>query len=299
MNWLFFAILAPFIFALSVDIDKYILEKEISDYKGMPIYSAIVAPIFGVLLWIFTGFPILSFQDTILIIFTGMLTIWGLASYFKALLSDEASKITILFQITPVMTLIMSYLFLKDGLTFNQLVGFALIFLATVGVSFNKKETGFNLSSTFFLILLTDFLWALAYVLFKFVVDGSSFSKVVSYESFGIGIGGLVLYLLFPSIKEAFLKTNKKIAKRVLVLVFMNEGLFVLARLFTYLAISLGPVALVTVVGGTQVFIAIMYGWVLTLIAPKIFKEDISKKGLTKKISMAMLVLIGLWFVQI
>lgn len=298
MNWLFFALLAPLIYAIVVDFDKYILEKQISDYRGMPIYSAIVAPIFGLLLWIITGFPVLNFRDTTLVIFTGMLTLWGLATYFKALSKDEASKITFLFQITPLITLIMSYLFLKQSINSTQLLGFLLILIATIGVSLNRNQVGFKLSSTFFLILLTDFLWASAFVLFKFVVDGSSFSKVVSYESFGIGLGGLVLYKLFPSIRRVFTKTNKKIHKKVLGFVFVNEGLFVLSRLCTYLAISLGPVALVDVVGGTQVFFAILYGWILTLIAPKIFQEEISGEGLFKKISMGVLVLVGLWLVQ-
>src|SRR3990167_11444305 len=111
MNWLFYALLAPAIYAVVVYVDKYILEKQIRDYRGMPIYGAIAAPLFGVLLSIITGFPILDFKNTLLILFTGILTIFGAATYFKALSNDEASKITILFQLTPVMVLIMSYLF--------------------------------------------------------------------------------------------------------------------------------------------------------------------------------------------
>lgn len=299
MNWLFFALLAPAVYAIVVFVDKYILEKEVTDYLGMPIYSAVIAAIFGVLIWIGTGFPQLSLRDSILIIFTGILTVFGLASYFKALASDEASKITILFQMTPVITLILSYFLLGDKLSFPQFVGFMLILISTIGISVNKSVKKFYFSSVFFLILLTDFLWAFAFVLFKFVTETNSFTDVISYESLGMGVGGFILYNLFPSIKHAFEKTNKKVGSRVFWFIVINEGVFLISRLLTYLAISKGPVALVDVIGGTQVIFALVYGFALTKIFPKIFREDISKKGLSKKLIIVVLVILGLGLIQI
>lgn len=298
MDWLFYALLAPAVYAVVVYIDKYILERQIKDYRGMPIYGGIAAPIFGVLLWFITGFPILDLQNTALILLTGVLTIFGAATYFKALSNDEASKITILFQLTPVIVLVMSYLFLREGISSIQLFGFLLILFATIGAEFNKGDFKIDWSSSLFLILVTDFFWASSFVLFKFVVGEYSFSEVVSFESFGMGIGGLILFTFVPSIRKAFLKTNKALAKKVLAFVFLNEGVFVLAKLCTFYAISLGSVALVEVVAGTQVFFAIFYGWILTRIAPKIFQEDISKKGLYQKLAMGSFVLLGLWLIN-
>jgi drug/metabolite transporter (DMT)-like permease len=298
MNWLFFALLAPAIYAIVVSFDKYILERQVKDYRGMPIYGAISGTLFGFLLWVITGFPILDFYNTILIIFTGVLTIFGAATYFKALSNDEASKITILFQFTPVIVLILSYLFLKEGINSVQLMGFLLILFATIGAEFNKKQFKFGLSSSLILILITDFFWALSFVLFKFVVGEYSFSEIVSFEGFGWGIGGVILWLFFPSIRNAFVKTNRAMGKKIVSLVFLNESIFVLAKLCSFYAISLGSVALVEVVAGTQVFFAIFYGWVLTTVAPRIFKEDISRVGLYKKILMGILVLAGLWLIK-
>lgn len=298
MNWLFFALLAPAVYAIVVFIDKYILEKEITDYRGMPIYSAAVAAIFGSAIWVVTGFPFLALTDTLLVILTGILTIWGVALYFKALSDNEASKLTFLFQMTPIITLILAYFFLGDKISSRQIFGFLLVLISTLGISVYKGLRKIHLSNAFLLILLTDFLWASAYTLFKFVADTNSFNKIISYESWGIGLGGLILYFLFPSIKKAFVNTNRRIKKRVFGLIIINEGFFLASRLLTYLAISMGPVALVNVVGGTQVLFAILYGLILTLIAPKIFQEDITKGGLSKKIVLASLVLLGLWLVQ-
>lgn len=298
MNWLWFALLAPAIYAAVVFVDKYILIKEVKDYQAMPIYSAIIATVTGSIIWILTGFPLLSFQDTLIILLTGILTISAAAFYFRALSEGEVSKITILFQLTPLITLALAYVFLRESITINQLLGFILILIVTIGVALNKGQENFKPSSTFGLILISDLFWALALVLFKFVNETNSFAKIVSFEGWGIGLGGIILYYFFPSVKNAFLKTNKRIKKRVLGIVFINESFYLLGRLLTYFAISLGPVALVSVVGGTQVFFAILYGWILTIFAPKIFKEDVSKRSLSKKMVMAALVLLGLWLVQ-
>lgn len=298
MNWLLFALLAPAIYAAVVFVDKYILVKEVKDYRGMSIYSSIIASIFGCIIWIATGFPFLNFQDTSIILFTGILTTFGAALYFNALSKGEVSKITILFQITPLIILILAYFLLKESITSNQLLGFILILISTIGVSLEKRKGNFKLSSTFILILLADLFWALALVLFKFVTETNSFAKIVSFESWGIGLGGVILYYFFPSVREAFLKTNKKLKKRVLGIIFINESFYLLGRLLTYFAVTLGPVALISVVGGTQVFFAILYGFLLTTIAPKIFQEDISREGLFKKIILGGLVLFGLWLVR-
>src|SRR3989344_8973735 len=137
MDWLFYSLLAPAVYAVVVFIDKYILEKRVADYRGMPIYSSVVAGIFGALIWVVTGFPSLSFGDSLVVLFTGILTIFGLAFYFKALSKDEASKITILFQLTPIITLLLAFFLLNSEVSMTQLVGFFIILFSTISISFS------------------------------------------------------------------------------------------------------------------------------------------------------------------
>jgi len=300
MNWLFFAILAPAVYSIVNFTDKYIVEREVIDYRGMPIYGTIMGLIFGTLFWIGSGFPIISTRDTLLVVFTGMLTIWGAALYFKAISDEAASKIIILFQMSPVLTLLLSFLFLKEVISLKQLLGFVLILTSAIGVSLkkqNKISDGFKLSSSFFLILLTDLMWATSNVIFKFVIDINSFSKVVAYESWGLGIGGLLLYLFFPRIRTAFLHSIKTVRKLALGVIFFNEGVFVVGKLLTFLAVSMGPVSLVSVIGSTQVFFGVFYGFVLAKIAPSTFEEDISRKGMLKKLLFATLIFFGIFLV--
>jgi transporter family protein len=294
MSWLFYAILSPAVYSIVNFVDKYILSKQIRDYCGMSMYASIMALIFGTSFWIFTGFPKMSANDAILVIISGILTLWAQALYFKVLSSEQTSKVIILFQMGPVITLLLSFLFLKEVITFKQFIGFIAILASTVGVSLKNDDLRFKLDSSFFLILINQILWSTGAVLFKFVVDDNSFVKVVAYESWGIALGGLLLFTFSSIIRQAFLKTLKTLKKSALGFVFLNEGIFVIGRLLTFLAISLGPLYLVSVLSSTSVFFGIFLGLILTLLWPKIFQEDTSIKGVIKGLAFASLAFIGI-----
>jgi bacterial/archaeal transporter family protein len=295
MNWLFFAILSPAIYALVNFVDKHLVSNEIKDYKAMPIYTSVVAFFAGTLFWILTGFPLLGAKDGAIVILTGMIAAWSLFLYFKALADEETTTIIILFQTLPIMSLIFAYIFLGETITPKQFLGFVLIISAAIGITFKPKTKGEKiLSKAFFLILLYNILWALSGVLIKFAINANSFSKILSYESWGIALGGTLVFLLFPGIRKAFLVNIKTIRRRTVNIIIVNEGLFVLAKSLGFYAFSLGPVALVSVLTSTQVFFGILYGFILTKSFPKLFKEDISSEGLTKKIGLSILVVLGI-----
>src|SRR3989344_629700 len=294
MSWLFFALLSPVVYTINNFIDKYVVSREVKDYGGMPIYSAIASFVFGTVFWIASGFPQLSFKDGLLIIMSGMFTVWAVAFYFKALSDEATSKIIILFQMGPVLMLISSYLFLRDFITLSQFLGFILIMVAVIGVSVERVNMTFKLSSVFFLILANQVFWTAAGILFKFVVESNSFVKVVAYESWGIALGGFALFTLFASIRKSFIGTLFTIKKYAFGIIFFNEGIFLTARLLSFYAISLGPIALVSVLGSASVFFAILLGWILTLFWPKVFNEDVSKQGLFKKVALSILAFLGI-----
>jgi drug/metabolite transporter (DMT)-like permease len=298
MNWFILALLAPAIYTVVNFIDKYIVEKKVKDYRGMPIYGSIVALIFGTAVWLLTGMPLLSLRDGLIVITTGILSMYGFALYFNALSKSQTSYIIALFQMMPILSLILSFLVLGEMISLQQLLGFVAVLGSVIALSINKESKGFKIDSAFYLILLADAFFALSGVLIKFTLNANSFSKILSYESWGLFLGGLSLYLLLPNVRRAFWESFNTVGKKILVVMFINEAIFVVSKSLTFLAISLGPVALVSVLGGTQVFYGLAYGWILTLIAPSIFNEDISKEGLVKKIVLTITLFIGLWLVS-
>ncbi len=297
MNWIVSALFAQSVITVVIFIDKYIVSKEVNDYRGMPIYTTIMGFVAGAVFWIISGFPILALRDAIIVIATGMLTIWAAALYFEAVSLEDASKLTLLFQMSPAFTLIMAVLFLKENISFSQLLGFVLIFGAAIWVSVEKGNQKFKLSRTFWLILIVDLMWAVAAILIKFALDANSFAKILSFESWGLGIGGTILYFGFSSIRDAFHESIRTVRRRALGIMFANEGIFVIAKSINYFAYSIGPAALVSVVGSTSVFFGILYGLVLTLFVPKLIKENILTEEMSKKLFAAIMLISGLWLV--
>jgi drug/metabolite transporter (DMT)-like permease len=254
-----------------------------------------VAFIAGVLFWFATGQPILEARDALIVLTTGVITVWSLFLYFKALADEETTTIIILFQTLPIFSLIFGYFILGETISPMQFVGFILVIAAALGVTMKPKIKGERIiSKAFFLILIFNIMWALAGVLIKFAINANSFSEILSYESWGIAIGGALVFIFVPSIRRNFMKNLKQIKARVLTILFVNEGIFVIAKSISFSAFAMGPVALVSVLNSTQVFYGILYGVFLTKALPKLFKEDVSRSGIVKKIGFAVIMFLGI-----
>ena len=147
-------------------------------------------------------------------------------------------------------------------------------------------------------MLISDLCWTAAYIIFKFVSGNNDFVSLLAYESAGWTIGGAIVFILWREARTAFFETTRTVSKSTLAIIALNESIYILAKLLVYLAIALGTVSIVSVLGSTQVFFAIATGWILTLIAPKIFKEDITAKGLLTKFFLGIIVLVGIILVS-
>ncbi len=296
-SWLFYAILSPVVFAAINFVDKYLLESRVKNYLGMPIYSSIAGLLFGTMAWVYLGFPLLNIIDGILVLVTGVLSIIALVVYFQALSDEETSSVIILFQLTPVFSMVLSFLFLGEVITLKQFLGFTLIILAAIGASLKLKNNKFEISKAFWLIFACDIIWALTNVIFKFVSEENSFGSLLVYEGWGFGLGGIILWQLFPKIKAAFLENFHESGLFVSFIIFINEALYVIARLVTYYAITLGSVTLVSVIGSTQVFFGVIYGIILSIFLPKIFSEDVKISSIGKKLLLAVLAFFGIYII--
>ena len=298
MNWITLSLLAPAIYTVVNFIDKYVVEHKVRDSRGMPIYGTIVAVLFGTSVWLLGGMPTLSGRDGTLILLSGIVSMWGFALYFYALARSQTSYIIALLQTTPVFTLILSQLILDEPLSRLQLAGFVVVFAAIIGLSIDKVERKIKIDKAFWAIIVANILFAVASIIVKYTVDLDGFVPILAYESWGLVIGGIVLYVGFKNVRRAFWKSFREVGNSTLAVMFFNESLFVVSKAITFLAISLGPVALVNVLGGTQVFYGFVYGVALTLLFPQFFHEDTSPREVVKKLVFSSILFIGIWLLS-
>ena len=177
MSWIFYALLAPAVYSVINFTDKYIVEKELKDYSCVPVFSGIVAIVFGTCFWFFTGMATLSLRDGALIMASGVLSVLSYVVYLRALSEEETSNVTIFFQVTPIITLILSLIFLHEPIALKQYIGFFIVLAVSIGMAWQPGEK-MKLSRAFWYIMLWDLSLAVSVIIVKFVVEQASFIKI-------------------------------------------------------------------------------------------------------------------------
>lgn len=297
MLWILFAIIANVLFAISNLIDKFLIEKRVKDPLTLTIFGGWIDLFFALALFLTHGFHILGIWQIAILLISGILIEIALIPYFKALSLEDASRISPLFQSVPVFVLLFSYLFLKETLTYRQLVGYMLILLGSLIVSMqttNKKV--FKIRKALWWVLLASFLWALPAVMFKFVAVKQNFWDALIYEFLGIVIGATILFLLY---RTRVLFQLRNIKSDTWLILNVNEFIYIIGRVSNFYAITLGVVSLVAVLGGTIPLFVFLFGLVISIWFPAIIKEDITMQTIIIKITAIIFVASGLWFINL
>jgi len=218
-----------------------------------------------------------------------------LIPYYKAIILDDVSRVTPIFQIIPIFVLGMSYLFLGESLSQGQILGFVLILTGSFFVSVEKVDAGiFKIRKAFWWAILTCFMWAVPSVMFKFAAIDLDFWDAMAYDFAGVGIGAAVLAFFYR--KEFFGQIGKASANTWLVII-ANEIIYFTGLLCASYAIYAGSVSLAAVLNGFVPVFCLALGIILTKWYPHIVKEDISKNVIGLKIAAAILMLFGLWII--
>jgi transporter family protein len=300
MSWIVFAIITQVLLAVSNFIDKFLIDKRIRDPLLVTILAGLVSFLLGLLIFLFRGFSLIETTQLVLILISGILLEIYLIPYFKALTMDDASRIVPLFQFMPVFVLILSYIILGEALTGKQFLGSVFIIGGGFVLAVKKIEGGsiFKLRKSLWLMVIASLLYAVTGVLFKWVVVAQDFWLTLAYENIGMGIGAIIL-LLWPSYRAGFRRETKKLKLSTWGLLLVNETVYILALLSMFYAILLGSVALVSVIGGIQPFLVLLYGLILSIWFPSVIEEDIQKGTVFLKALAILLIFIGGYLVYI
>lgn len=294
---IFFAILSPAIFGVTNYVDKFLLEKENISPIFITIFGGIFAFVTGLIILLVTGFYPIDLKTFIIILASGYLTSIYLLPYYKALSLDDTSTVIPLLQSYPVFVLILGYLLLGESLTMKGYIGSLLIIIASFALALEKLKWGiFKFRKSFFFIMLSSFLFALAQVLYKFGVTEIPFWNTLPYEGFGIALGALSV-LFYKNNFRKVKKETTKLKKRAYSFIGLNEVIYIFARYTGYFAISLISVGLVSVLAGFQSLFGLIYGIILSIKFPYVLKEIITKKTIGLKITSIILMIAGAYFI--
>lgn len=294
MAWLPIIILSYLFFSLASLGDKIVLAGP-SKPKSYTFYVGVLS-IIVVLLIPFASFRIPDLNGFIWIVLEAVSYIAGLYGLFVSLEKYDVSKVMPTIGATqPIFIFALTWIFWgPQQLSSSSIVAFVFLLLGSVIISIDRspKLTG----DCLFLTLITSLVFSLDYVFSKFVftdlqfLDGFIWMRIASFV--------LVLFFFFDRKfrKEIFNKQN---------LLSMKSGvIFIsaqcaggLANILQNLAISLAPVAYLAIMNamkGIQYVFLFVLTLVISLLFPRILKEETLKPVIIQKIVSIILIVIGL-----
>lgn len=313
--WLVLAVIAYFINAGVYVADKFLLSKKI--------HSSVVYA-FWVGIWSIFNFIILAFDPylpdlkwLIIELAAGALFLFTMVYWYKALHQSEATRVVpVVGSLVPVFSLLFSYLFLSENLTKDQFAAFVV--LAIGGALISVKRTQMYLPGrvmarvqevlgrihaeyqpTRRLIMnsvVSAFFFAAYYVLMKYIYMNQPFIGSFVWSRLGTFLGVLT-FLLVPKWREMIFEYQKSSGGNKGSLVFFMGVRIAAALAFITLnwAISLGNVAMVNVLQGSQYLFLLLIVLIMSIEFPKIYKEELGREVLVQKVVGVVLVSLGLY----
>jgi uncharacterized membrane protein len=301
MSWLAFALCGPILWAISVHLDKYLVERYFKDADVivlliftalmglvlMPIIAALVPGVFQ-----------RDLTSIVLMALSGLFYMTGITFYLRALQGHEASMVAPFFQSSPLFGYILAYLVLGETLTRTQLLGGALIVFGVLSVSIGsgpkRERFRWQLAA---LMLCAGFVLSLSTLIFKaFAIQeefwATTFWMFAGEALFGIG------FLCIGRYRRQFLDLLRVNGRALIALNASNELINLGGGLANRYALIFAPLAIVQALGSTTTLFVFVIGVLLTLLFPKVSRENLSASEFVRKGLAAVLVAIGVTLVS-
>ena len=287
-SWVFFAFFGTFLFALSSIIDKI----TISNYFKKPTFQIASGLLYDSiaigLLFLVTKIVIPSNEILIAGIACGLCLLIALYLFYKAIASGEVSVVMISYQIIPVFVLILATVFLKEVLSLNQYIGMALLLIGSLIVSIEKTES-FKLKKASIFIIISALFFSINQILYKFMVDRIDPANAFFWSQ---AIFPIIFLGIFAFNSKYFIETIKN-SKKGVVLDILSEFATLGGRYAATIALAGGFVILVSGIISTLPLMVFILATILSILFPKILKEEINRQTIMQKGIAIILVIAG------
>jgi uncharacterized membrane protein len=301
MSWLVFALCGPVLWAISVHLDKYLVERYFKDA------DVIVLLIFTALMGLVL-MPIIAFFDPAvfrggaisiaLMTLSGLLYMTGITFYLRALQGHEASMVAPFFQSSPMFGYVLAYFVLGETLTGRQLLGGALIVFGVLSVSIGSgSRHGRFRWKLAALMLCAGFVLSLSTLIFKAFAIKDEFWATTFWMFAGEALFGAG-FLCIGRYRSQFIRLCRSNGGALLAINASNELINLGGGLANRYALIFAPLAIVQAIGSTTTLFVFAIGVLLTLLFPGISRESLSAREFAQKGVAAILVAVGVTLVS-
>jgi drug/metabolite transporter (DMT)-like permease len=292
--WILLAFCGPVLWAASTHIDKHLVERffKNSGVGTLLIFTSLIGLLALPVIAPFTDVMVIGTTGVAVTAFTGLLYMTAMYFYLRALQHEEATVIAPLFQTSTLFTYAIAYFALHETLTWPRIAGGLLVMASALVVSYEPGHSHRFKTSTVALILACTFTLAVSSVIFKYFAIKDAFWPVTFWTFAGEAVFGAVM-LAVPRVRNQFLGMFREHPGAVIGINAANELINLGGGLAARYASLLAPVSLVQAVTSTTSFFVFLFGVILTLVAPKLGREDLSWKSLIRKGVAVVLIVAG------
>ncbi len=295
-NWLLFALSAPVLWAISIHLDKYLVERYFkqTSVAVLLVFTALMGVLALPVIWWFRPEVLtLAWPDALLIGLSGVLFMGAIWFYLQALQSEEASVVAPLFQAAPLFGYLLGYFVLDETLSRFQTMGGLLIIGGALLLSIEPRSRRSRFKARLIaLMLVCTFALALTSLIFKIFALRDEFWTTMFWTFAGEGAFGAAI-LAVPRYRRVFLELMRTNPVPVLSINGVNELMNVSGSLGARYALLLAPISLVQAIGSTTSLFVFLFGVAITVFAPGFGTEDLSPANLARKAAAALVVILG------
>ncbi len=295
LSWIVITILAHFLNAVVLIIDKHLVSNTVLRPVAYAFYSSISQILFLAAIPIF-GF---AFPETKYLVFgvsIGVLFVSALLVFYKAIKLSEASRvIPIVGGSIPIFTFCLSYLFLNERLTGLQIIAFILFVFGGLLMSSKFEKGKHIIIKGFYFAILAGFLFAIYYTSTKFLFLNIPFFDGFILLQFGGFLGALALLISSKNRKIIF-STPKTIKKKTACLFIPNKILAAIAAVMIFYAISIeeSSISVINSLQASQYVFLLIFAFILSKKLPDLYNEQVGRKVIIKKLLAIGLIGVGL-----
>lgn len=221
----------------------------------------------------------------------------GLLMMFWVLRREEASRVTPVWQSSPIFVAILAVIFLGERLAWYHWLAIFMVVGGATAVSIRRGElgNGFALRPTFFALLAGALLIGIAQLLLKVASGELSVWHSMAFRGIGLFSAMGPAFLTPTSLKSlgAFMRRSR--VAPVLVLT-ETAGPFI-GNVLLLTAIANGPVSLVSALLGTRPLFVFALAMLFGLFARHVLAESMSRGDVAMKAASAGLVVGGIFLI--
>ena len=238
------------------------------------------------------------FPYVLFAVVVGLMPLLAFWFYSKALMVEEISRITPLFQFIPIFVVLLSVVFLNEILSAQRYLGVAIIVIASILISYRNSASGKSLSAALKFMIPFSVVLAVHSILEKFLLSHIDYWSVFFWNIMGSFLGVLFL-MIFSKPRREFAEAVTSVGKRAFFVVLVGEGVYFLGTICWLIAASTGYVSLVSALAGLQHFFVFIFVLLSSLFVPHHLKEEMNTRVIVLKISAIALMFAGTWLVTV